>query len=145
MTEISTAIAIEQTPAVIWNVLMDFANYSEWNPFIVEISGRPSPGDKLKVVLATAPGKTMVFRPRVEIARESDEFVWQGHFVIPGLFDGRHRFKLVAMNQRTTKFEHTESFRGILLPLLRPLLQQTKKNFETMNQALKKRAEQVRT
>ena len=37
--EIKTEIAINATPARVWDILTDFAHYSDWNPFVLEVEG----------------------------------------------------------------------------------------------------------
>ena len=39
MREIKTEILIKAPIEKIWAVLVDFSNYSEWNPFIRKIEG----------------------------------------------------------------------------------------------------------
>jgi hypothetical protein len=56
-----------------------------------------------------------------------------------GLFDGRHAFVLKPTAGGTT-LTQTETFSGLLVPLMTGVLQQTKKGFEKMNNALLSRA-----
>ena len=70
-------------------------------------------------------------------------FEWWGHLVVRGLFDGRHRFELEP-TARGTRVAHTETFTGILVPLLRRSLDtHTAAGFELMNHALKAQVERV--
>ena len=39
MPSISTKVRIHASPRRVWDVLMDFEKYPEWNPFVIEISG----------------------------------------------------------------------------------------------------------
>jgi len=68
-------------------------------------------------------------------------FEWLGRLVLPGLFDGRHRFELVPDGDGT-RLVHTERFTGLLVPLLKKSLDtKTIAGFRAMNTALKARAE----
>jgi len=61
--------------------------------------------------------------------------------LLPGLFDGEHRFVLEP-HEGGTKFTQAEKFRGLLVPLMwKSMLPKTKRGFEMMNQALKQRCE----
>ena len=73
------------------------------------------------------------------------EFAWRGRTLVPGLFDGMHHFRLEPRSVDSVCFVHGEHFSGVLVPLLRRSLETTtRQGFETMNAALKTRAESAR-
>ncbi|MEL6720409.1 MAG: SRPBCC domain-containing protein [Bacteroidota bacterium] len=136
--ELKTSIKIEATPEQVWQQLLDFESYSEWNPFITEISGSAVVGERIKI---NAGG--MKFTPVVLANRKNEEFRWLGSLLFKGLFDGEHRFLLEEDQTGNTILHHSEKFKGLLVPVFKKkLLQDTKENFQKMNEALKKRAEQ---
>ena len=51
MKELHSEIEIDASAELIWSILTDFASYSEWNPFVREISGEPKVGERLEVRL----------------------------------------------------------------------------------------------
>jgi len=51
MKQIRTEIAIKAPSKKVWNILMDFGAYGEWNPFIQSISGERRVNTKLSVFL----------------------------------------------------------------------------------------------
>jgi hypothetical protein len=66
---------------------------------------------------------------------------WLGRLWIPGLFDGEHSFSMIRNPDGSVTFVQAETFRGILVPLLkRSLEKDTKRGFEEMNRALKARS-----
>lgn len=139
---ISTTITIYATPAEVWKVLTDFAQFPNWNPFVKSISGTIQVGEIIEVKLQPPGGKSMTFRPKVLRFEETIEFRWLGHLFIPGIFDGEHYFKLTDNLDGTTAVEHGEHFKGILVGVLQKMLDnQTKAGFEEMNRALKVRVE----
>lgn len=141
-TEITTQIEINAQPAAVWAELMAFESYPSWNPFIKRIEGKAVPGEKLLVVLHPPGGSAMTFKPKVLAATKDLEFKWLGHLLIPGIFDGEHRFELKETANGGTLLVHAERFRGILVPFLRKMLNtKTKDGFEQMNAALKQRVE----
>jgi len=78
----------------------------------------------------------------VLVAEPEQELTWLGHFLIPGLFDGEHRFRLEPLGDNRTRFTQSEQFEGLLVPLLaKDLDTKVRQGFEAMNQALKTRAE----
>ncbi|MCJ2543251.1 SRPBCC domain-containing protein [Thermostichus vulcanus] len=142
MKEISTSIDIHASAGKVWQILMDFPAYEQWNPFIRSIEGQAMEGSQLQVHIQPPGGQGMAFKPKVLTALPEREFRWLGHFILPGLFDGEHCFQLEALGEHQVRLTHSERFSGLLLPLLsRSLDTHVRQGFEAMNQALKSRAE----
>lgn len=141
MKQIETEIIIEDSIFHVWQVLMDFKAYPEWNPFIRSIRGKKEVGHQLQVEFHTLKGKTMHFEPVVLKANANDEFRWRGKLGIRGIFDGEHYFALEEMGAQQTRFIHGEFFSGILVGIMGNVLKDTEKSFELMNQALKLKCE----
>lgn len=140
--ELITAIDINASPQVVWQILMDFPDYEQWNPFIRSISGAAVQGSQLKAHIQPPGGQGMTFKPTVLVAEPEREFRWLGRFLMPGLFDGEHRFQIESLGENRVRFIHSEKFLGLLVPLLATSLDTTvRAGFEAMNQALKARAE----
>lgn len=140
--EITTTISIAAPPERVWSVLLDFARYSEWNPFVRSIEGSPSDGSTIKVTIQSPTGKAMTFRPVILRNSADHEFQWKGNLVLPGIFDGEHYFCLASRGAGSTAFTHGERFTGLLVPMLRGILDRdTRSGFEAMNRALKQRVE----
>ena len=140
--EIKAEILINTNPEKIWNILMDFEKYSDWNPFIKSIKGTPLEGAKLSVRLEQPDAMGMTISPKVLAAKDKKEFRWLGHLLIPGLFDGEHIFELSDNNDGTTTFVQREIFRGILVQMFQKMLDNnTLRGFELMNQQLKVESE----
>jgi len=139
--ELRTETDIEAPVERIWQVLMDFDAYPEWNPFIRSIHGKPELRSRLEVEIGASGTRPMRFRPTVMAVVPNREFRWLGRLGIRGLFDGEHIFELVSLNSRSTRFVQRERFRGIFLPLLAKRLEQdVRRGFEEMNRALRERA-----
>jgi hypothetical protein len=133
---------IQASPGRVWDVLMGFESFGEWNPFIVSIEGSPSVGSRLRVRLRPPGGRTTTLRPTVTVSEPARAFAWLGRVGFRGVFDGAHRFDLEALPGDRTRFVQSEHFRGVLVPLLRGwLLSKTLAGFEAMNRALAERAE----
>lgn len=141
MKKIETVIHIHTPLQNVWNVLMDFQSYPEWNPFVKSIEGDVSPGHMLSVTLQLPGEKEMNFTPRVLRAEPNQEFRWKGKLFIKGLFDGEHYFILNPLPNGSTALKHGETFSGILPRLMPGILEKTKTGFQNMNVALKERCE----
>jgi hypothetical protein len=84
----------------------------------------------------------MVFRPTIEQASAGQELRWRGHFLVSGLFDGEHSFRIESVGDKEVRFRQSERFRGFLVPLFpTSMYEKTRRGFEAMNQALKERVE----
>lgn len=135
--QIHTEIRVQASAEIIWNILMDFENFPQWNPFIKSIKGKTAVGERLDAHLGG-----MHFKPIVQSYEHNVHLSWKGQLWFPRVFDGTHRFDCVQNSDGSTTFIHSESFRGILVPLMKKQLRgKTTANFEAMNQALKQRAE----
>jgi hypothetical protein len=142
MRELFSEIEIGAPAERVWEVLMDFASYPDWNPFVLKIEGEPAVGERLSVTLKLEGRKPVVFKPRVEGRVLRKEFRWQGRLILPGLFDGEHTFQIESLAEDKVRFVQKERFRGILAPsLLKNIQDRTMASFEAMNRALKARAE----
>ena len=141
MREIRSQIEIEAPVERVWKILTDFPAYPEWNPFIRSIRGVPHAGRKIEVHIRPPGRRGMTFNPTVLLSSKNRELRWLGHLLIPGLFDGEHRFVLEPEADGHTRFVQSERFSGLLAPLLTGMLSGTEHGFEEMNQALKRRAE----
>lgn len=138
--EIITSTTIQASPKTVWTILTDFNTYPAWNPFIKNIKGDASVGYKIDVTIQPPGGGKMRFAPVIQSKTEHRELTWLGRLIMPGIFDGYHRFELIDNGNGTTKFVHSERFRGILVALMD--LSKTAKGFELMNMKLKEVCEE---
>lgn len=141
MEELRTHIEIGAPPERVWEVLTDFGSYPEWNPFIHQIEGDMSPGATLRVHIQPPNRRGMTFKPNVLKAEPNHELRWLGRLFVPGLFDGEHILSIETVGPTHVRFHQQEVFTGLLVPMLRRMLQDTQRGFEEMNIALKQRVE----
>jgi len=140
--EIKTEILIHATPEKVWSILTNFGNYPNWNPFIKSINGELKVGNKITARIEPPEANGMTFKPIILTFETNKELSWLGHLIIPGLFDGNHKFELIDNKNGTTTFIQSEKFKGILVPLLKNQLDNnTKRGFEEMNKKLKELSE----
>jgi len=137
-----TEIKINASPKVVWAHLVDFEQYSKWNPFIKKIAGTLSVGSQLAVTIQP-PGKdSMDFEPELLTVNPNEELRWLGRVLIPKLFDGEHYFIIKETPDGYTQFIQGENFSGILALLLWGSMEQdTRNGFEAMNVAIKNKSE----
>lgn len=142
MDEIITTIEIDAPPQAVWDVLLDFDQYDQWNP-TVDLTGRPEEGELLSLVLTLPERKPQAFRPKLLVVDEPTELRWQGRLFVPGLYDGEHRFVLEGLDDgERTRLTHAETFRGVLVGFInRRIGADIETGFTLMNEALKSRVE----
>jgi hypothetical protein len=141
--ELKTEVIINASPSTIWNILIEFDLYPEWNPFIKSIKGLPIEGSKVSARLEPPDYRGMTISPTILEVTDEKALRWLGHLFFPGLFDGEHIFELIDNNNGTTTFIQREKFRGILVSLFNKMLDNnTYRGFVLMNEQLKTKAEQ---
>ena len=141
MRRLVTEITIQASPADVWEVLTQLERYGEWNPFVIEAKGTVAVGERLEVKMQRPGRKPITFRPTVTEVVPGSVFEWLGHLGVQGIFDGRHRFEL-EKREGGIRLTHSETFTGIIVPLLFRVLETgTTAGFEAMNAALKIRVE----
>lgn len=143
--ELVSEIRINAPIDVVWAVLTDLDHYHEWNPFVIDASGRAEEGAELPIRIQPVGGRAASLKPTVTEVVPGRTFEWLGRIISHRLFTARHRFELVETGDgATTRLRHSEHFTGPLVPLLRKTLTDTTlPGFVLMNEALMRRAEAI--
>ncbi len=144
MPRIDSEVQIDASPEEVWNVLMDFKAYADWNPFIIFNGGLAEPGERLDLRLKQPSGKSFSIIPFVTEFVENEKFEWLGSMCVTGIFDGRHTFELEE-HDGGTLLKQYETFRGLLAFPMGWIgtYKKMMNGFESMNEALKKRVEET--
>jgi hypothetical protein len=141
MKTLQTEIIINASAEKVWGIMADFEKFPQWNPFIVKLEGRPEVNTRLRAELKNG-NRVSVFKPKVLVAEKNKAFEWLGSLPIPGIFNGRHYFRIESLNANQVKFIHGEEFTGLLAGvILNKIGEQTRAGFIAMNKALKEWAE----
>lgn len=144
MKEIRTEIEIKASPQRAWQVLTDFDNFPQWNPFIRQIKGEAKVGIKLQIHLQTSRGKSRIYRPTVTKVEPNHELRWLGKSFIPGMFNGERIFTIQPLEVNYIRFVHREIFTGLGASLAGNRLDEDLyQSFDKMNNAFKKKVEQI--
>ncbi|MDR3080260.1 MAG: SRPBCC domain-containing protein [Streptomyces sp.] len=141
MRRISSEVQIDAGAEEVWSALTDFSRFREWNPFLVEASGRALVGQRLSLRFRLPDnGREMVFKPTVLVSEPGRLLRWRGRLGVPGVFDGLHSFVLTPRDGGTHVLQ-TEVFTGVLVPVTGPLIRQSEVGFTRLTDALKTRVE----
>jgi hypothetical protein len=143
MRTISAAIDIDAPPERVWEVLVDFSAYPEWNPFMREVRGRAEVGARLRVRMRRKGGRWLSFAARITVADPPRELAWQGvglrgHWL--GLVRGERRIRIEPRPGGAARVEMRTTFTGLLSTAM-GWLDAYLPSFEAMEEALKERAE----
>ena len=141
MKSLHAGIDIDAPAERVWQVVSDFGEYADWNPFIVRAAGEPRVGARLDITIAAPGMKPVSFRPRVLDVEPGRLIRCKGEFKLPGLFDGRHALIVDALDGGRSRFTTHEDVTGLLLPFAGKVMTASQRGFELMAQALKERAE----
>lgn len=136
---IEATIVIDAPPAAVWDVLTAADDYRDWNPFICDVSGTFTVGERLRIRVRPVGRRAMTFRPRVTEKTPHARLRWVGRLGLPGICDAEHDFVLTELPDGTTQLTQRETFSGILVPLMTGTLASTRQGFEAMHEALARR------
>ena len=143
MKELRTEIEIQASPEKVWQILMDFEKWPEWNPFIHTVVGKPETGENVDITFRTA-SKEMTLHCTIVKAEPNRELCWKYHVIMAGLFRGEHSFVIEPMGPNRVRFVDREIFNGLLVSLqAKDIDTHSRRGFEEMDRALKIRAEQT--
>ncbi|MBK7580431.1 MAG: SRPBCC domain-containing protein [Myxococcales bacterium] len=137
--QLRTEIEIAAPPQAVWDELIAFARYPEWNPFISSVSGRLELGERLTLVLSSAGGNDRKLVTTLTRIEPPATLRWTSKFLVRGLFDGEHYFELLPLAGDRTRLVHGEELTGALVQYMGPRLTAMARGFVGMNEALAKR------
>jgi hypothetical protein len=140
--KVISSIEIDGSANDVWNALVDFNNYGNWNPFITNIDGKANEGEEIKVTIALPFKQSMDFKLKVKTVTDGSEMIWLGQTLAPNILDGEHFLRVESLADNRTRFSQGEKFSGKLLYLALPLIKgSVLANFNKMNEALKNKIE----
>lgn len=130
---------IEAPVETVWAVLVHTEAYPEWNPYHVRVEGRLEPGAELELEIHKPNGNRIVIHPEVQVVAPQQELTWGGG--VPGIFEGRHVFRLERLDDGHTRLVHEERFSGIAVPFAE--LDTIEEGYRLVNAAVAARAEEA--
>ena len=141
MNQVEVFTEIDAPPEAVWEVLLEFDSYPEWNPLVQAIDGVTARDDHFEATIESPDSRRTPFEPTVIAVEENRRLAWMDRLLVPFAFDGYHEFHLEPLEDgRRTRLLHRETFRGALVPILFDRTR-VERSFEVMNDAIKDRAE----
>lgn len=117
MKVIRTDVEIEATAERVWEVLTDFASYTEWNPSVRAAEGSAVAGTWLKLRVTVWRRLTAPLRVRITNVEAPRELCWVGTAGTPLLFRGEHSFRIEPAGEGRVRLRQEERFTGLLVPM----------------------------
>jgi hypothetical protein len=140
--KLQTEIQIQAAPEKIWQILIDFSKYPEWNPFITQAIGKAEVGARVEITVPSG-SKELRLHCTVIKAEPRQVLCWKYHIISPLLFRGEHSFTIEPMGSNYVRFVDQEIFNGLLVSSqAKDIDTNSRHGFEAMDKALKIRAEQ---
>ena len=127
---------IAASPARIWSLLTDASAFPDWNSTVSRLGGRIALGEKLRLEVPLAPGRT--FKPQVTVFEPDRRMQWSDGAA--PMFRGVRTFTLEP-HGALTRFVMEETFSGILLPMIKPSLPDFTAAFASFADDLKRASE----
>ena len=144
MREIRLDIEIKAPISMVWGILIDFNRYPEWNPYLRQVDGEAEEGHDLDLVVKIPRKPKKKLKTSITLIRPNAFLSWIGKFHSSLFFEAEHSFELKPSEAGNTWLIQREHFGGLILPFIwRDLAKSTQRGFETMNLALKIRAESM--
>jgi len=136
---IDTSVDIDSSAEAIWDTLVDFNRFEEWNPMLRRVNTSMVLGAPVSFEVLQGEAKPLKLKARIVELDGPGTLSWRGG--ISGIITGRHYFKIEPLGEGRCRFHHGEEFRGLLVPLLRGKLKQAPVIYRAMNEALKNKLE----
>lgn len=142
MKELATEIQINSGAEIVWKILTDFKNYSQWNPILIKIIGELSIGNTLEIHLNTIGGKNRIYHPKITKITPNRELRWSGKFFFAKIFSGERIFLIEKLSDNKVNLVNKEIFSGIGVKLAPQKMEDDiLASFKKMNEALKRTVE----
>ena len=142
LKELATEIQINSGPEIVWKILTDFKNYSQWNPILIKIIGELSIGNTLEIHLNTIGGKNRIYHPKITKITPNRELRWSGKFFFSKIFSGERIFLIETLPDNKVNLVNKEIFSGIGVKLAPQKMEDDiLASFKKMNEALKRTVE----
>jgi hypothetical protein len=136
---IRTHVDVDAPRSAVWAILTDLSSYPEWNPHVIRAEGDLRAGADLTLRVRRAGVRDREMTVRVADLQPERRLEWVGTVLSPLVFRGRHTFELESRDGGGTRLHNVEEVSGLLAPLV--VTDDPERDYETMNEALKARAE----
>ncbi len=142
MREVRTEININAPKAKVWDILIDFDKWAEWNPIVNKAGGSAALGQALHMTMAGKDGgDAQSYSPVITEMNRPDSFRWNAKMGAAFLFSNDKILKLTEIDSGT-HLVHSETFSGLMATMMWGKMKEgVPPMLNSMNEALKALAE----
>ena len=144
-TVTSVTVEIDAPAAFVWDVLVDYASYPEWNPYTIAVETTLEIGDRIDLTLPNPDGSagTMLNREFIRIVDPPHHLRYDTGEEYPGLLGCRDQY-VTELGSDRCSYHTTDTLSGELADLVMETNGAwIKAGFDSVATALKTRAEQL--
>lgn len=134
-------IEIDATSTRVWDVLLNFASYPEWNPFVLSVVGELRESSIISVRLALPEGDESEFDAEIVRYVPGEELRFRSVVLAPWLLRREQFWQLRKTADDRCRFVQGADVSGLLLKIGGKTPERMARGFVYMNQALKRRIE----
>jgi hypothetical protein len=147
MTHIVSSVKVEiaAPAAFVWDVLVDYANYPQWNPYTVSVATTLEIGAPIDLTLPAVDGSdsTFVNREYVRIVDRPHHLQYDTAEEMPGIFAVRDQW-ITELGPDSCAYHTTDTISGTYADKVMEMTGDwIKAGFDSVALALKARAEQL--
>lgn len=139
---VAASLTIDAVPEQVWAVLVDFSHYEAWNSFVPKARASAQVGSRLAMRVQMRKNWLVGVSTRITIVDPPARLAWRTRYPRWLLFSERTQV-LTPLAPHLTHYQTSETFTGLLAPLLKFLLEKDlQRGFESMAHNLKRRTEE---
>jgi hypothetical protein len=133
--EIRNDIEVDAPIDKVWQAVIDFDNYKNWNTQLSYLGGDVKPNGQLHLKLGVEGTTPYEFKAHISHWEDKKRFAWIARTGLPRVFDGEHFFELQNLGNGKTLLINREEYRGVLSLIFQqlPMMKVAPKGFEKMN------------
>jgi hypothetical protein len=129
---------IDAPASAVWDVLVDGAQWTDWDSAVVKVDGTIAPGETVTVYPEVNPKRG--FPVRVAEFVPGERMVWRGGMPL-GLFTGTRTYALAEQPDGRVRFDMREDYTGPLAGLIVKSIPDLGPSFTRFAEGLKRRVE----
>lgn len=140
--EISAGIEIGAPVSLVWQILIDFDHYEEWNPFTPQVVAKLGLGEPVELHV-DMPGRSKSVRVEwINRIEDESRICWGMDLGHPALLVANRFQEVTKIDEERTRYYTVDRFSGLVVPLMMALYgEPTRLGFESVARGLKIRAE----
>lgn len=142
---ISETVEIDAPASFVWDVLVDYSRYPEWNPYTIAVETTLEIGDRIDITLPNPDGSdgTMLNREFIRVVDPPHHLRYDTGEEYPGLLGMRDQY-VTELGPDRCSYHTTDTLTGELADLVMESNGAwIKAGFDSVAHALKTRAEQL--